>query len=90
LVAKDYATKWVEAKAFKTNTIVVTSIFLYEYILIRFGCPLIIIIDQGVHFINDTLKHLTEQFLLKHVSCTTYYPQGNGQQSLLTKSLVDY
>ncbi len=33
-----YATKWVEAKAFKTNIVVVTSIFQYEYILTRFGC----------------------------------------------------
>jgi len=45
-----------------------------EYILIRFGCPLTIVIDQGVHFINDTIKHLTKLFLLKHVNSTTYYP----------------
>jgi hypothetical protein len=36
LVATDYATKWVKAKAFKTNTAIIR--FLYEYILIRFGC----------------------------------------------------
>ncbi len=41
----DYATKWVEAKALKTNTATVITIFLYECILIRFGCPLTIIID---------------------------------------------
>ncbi len=60
LVAIDYATKWVKAKALKTNTIVVTVIFLYEYILTRFGCPFIIVTDEGVHFINDTIKHLTK------------------------------
>jgi hypothetical protein len=43
LVAINYATKWVEAKALRTNTIVVIAIFLYEYILTRFGCPLTII-----------------------------------------------
>jgi hypothetical protein len=47
--------------------------------LTTFRCPLTIITNQGIHFINDTIKHLTKQFLLKHVSCTTYYPQGNGQ-----------
>ncbi len=62
MVAIDYATKWVEAKAFKTNIVVVIAKFLYEYILTKFGCPLTIVIDQEVHFINDTIKHLIEYF----------------------------
>jgi hypothetical protein len=32
---------------------------LYSRIFI-FGCPSTIDIDQGVHFINDTIKHLIE------------------------------
>jgi hypothetical protein len=44
----------------------------------RFGCPLTIVIDQGVHFINYVIKHLINHFLLKHVNSITYYPQGNG------------
>jgi hypothetical protein len=56
LVVTDYATKWVEANALTTNIGVVQTKFLYEYILTRFRYPLIIVIDQGVHFINDTIK----------------------------------
>jgi hypothetical protein len=59
-VATNYATKWVEAKALRTNTIVIIARFLYEYILITFGCPLTIVTNEGVHFINDTIKHLIE------------------------------
>jgi hypothetical protein len=59
LVARDYATKWVKAKALKTNIAVIIARFLYEYIMIRFGCPLIIVTNQGEHFINDTIKHFT-------------------------------
>jgi hypothetical protein len=74
LVAIDYATKWVEAKAFRTNIVIVTAKFQYEYILTKFGFPLTIVTNQGIHFINETIKHLTKQFLLKHVSSTIYYP----------------
>jgi hypothetical protein len=87
LIATNYATKWVEARTLKTNTIVVTIIFLYECILTKFRCPLIIVIDQGVHFINDAIKYLTDYFLMKHVSSTTYYPQGNGQAKSTNKVL---
>jgi hypothetical protein len=59
LVAIDYATKWVEAKALRTNILVIIAGFLYEYILTRFGCPLTIVTYQGVHLINDIIKHLT-------------------------------
>jgi hypothetical protein len=52
IVATDYATKWVETKTLKTNTIVVTTNFFYECILTKFGRPLTIVIDQGVHFIK--------------------------------------
>jgi hypothetical protein len=87
LVTIDYATKWIEAKALKTNTVVVIARFMYEYILTKFGCPLTIVTDQGVHFINDIFKYLIKQFLLKHDSSTTYYPQGNGQAESTNKDI---
>jgi hypothetical protein len=87
LVATNYATKWMEAKELRTNIIVVTIKFMYECILTRFRCPLTIVIDQGVHFINDAIKYLTDHFSLKHVSSTTYYPQRNGQAKCTNKVL---
>jgi hypothetical protein len=45
LVTIDYATKWVEAWTFYTNITAVTTKFLYKHIIMRFGCPLTIVIN---------------------------------------------
>jgi hypothetical protein len=58
---------------------------LYEYIFTIFGCPLIIVIDQGTHFINDAIRYLINHFILKHTSYTIYYSQGNGEVEFTNK-----
>jgi hypothetical protein len=47
LVAIHYATKWVETQALCTNTTTVITKFLYEHILVKFGCPLTIMANQN-------------------------------------------
>ncbi len=78
LITTDYATKWVETRALRTNITIVIAKFVYECILTKFGCPLTIVTNKGVHFIDDAIKYLIDHFVLKHVSSTTCYPQGNG------------
>ncbi len=85
LITINYVTKWVEARALRTNIVVVIAKFWY-CILTKFGCPFTIVTDQGVHFINDAIKYLTDHFLMKHVSSTTY-PWGNGQAESTNKVL---
>jgi len=75
----------VETRALRTNIAIATTKKNYECILTMFICPLIIVVDQGVHFINDAIKYLTDHFLLKHVNSITYYLQGNGQAKFINK-----
>jgi hypothetical protein len=77
LIAINYVTKWVEARAFHTNTTAITTKFMYEHILMRFRCLLTIVIDQGTHFINDVIRYLTNHFICKQTSFVIYYPQGS-------------
>ncbi len=77
LVATYYVTKWVATRTLRIDTATITINFLYECILTKFGCPLTIVTNQGVHFIKNAIKYLINHLLLKHVNSTTYYPQGN-------------
>ena len=85
LVATDYATKWVEAHAPRTNIAAVTTKFLNDNIVTRYACPLELVSDQGSHFINDAIRDLTYNFLIKHKTSTTYYPQENRQAESTNK-----
>ncbi len=41
--------------------------------------------NQGTHFINDTIRYLTDHFILRHNISIVYYPQGNGQAKSTNK-----
>ena len=78
LVATNYCTKWVKAKALRYNTAKSTVKFLYECIRCRFGCPIELVSNQGPHFINDVVASLTSHYAVVHRRSTSYYPQANG------------
>ncbi len=86
IITTNYTIKWVEAKAFKGNTTKNTVKFIYENIIIRFGCPTHFVNDQGSHFINKTIEVLVEELMIVHHKSTTYL-QGNGYVKLTHKTL---
>nr|GFA84634.1 reverse transcriptase domain-containing protein [Tanacetum cinerariifolium] len=78
LVAVDYLSKWVEAKALPTNDARVVVIFL-KSLFSRFGTPKAIISDLGTHFFNDQFSRVMEKYGVTHHLSTTYHPQTSGQ-----------
>ena len=88
IIAVEYVTKWEEAEPVDTCSSEIATNFIYENIITRFGCPLTLISDQGTHFINKTIKTLTDQFQIGHQRSTAYHPQSNGVIEAFNKTLT--
>ena len=88
ITAVEYVTKWAEAEPIETCSSEVATKFIYENIITRFGFPITLINDQGSHFINKTIKALTDQFKIDHRCSTTYHPQSNGAIEAVSKKLT--
>ncbi|KAL0324589.1 UNVERIFIED_CONTAM: hypothetical protein Scaly_2426000 [Sesamum calycinum] len=58
LLAVDYVSKWVEAKATRTDDSAAVIGFVKSHIFNRFGVPRAIISDQGSHFCNRAVGTL--------------------------------
>nr|GFA35713.1 reverse transcriptase domain-containing protein [Tanacetum cinerariifolium] len=77
LVAVDYLSKWVEAKALPTNDARVVCKFL-KSLFTRFGTPRAIISDRGTHFCNDQFAKVMRKYEVTHRLSIAYHPQTSG------------
>nr|GEU58505.1 DNA-directed DNA polymerase [Tanacetum cinerariifolium]GEU99003.1 DNA-directed DNA polymerase [Tanacetum cinerariifolium] len=78
LVAVDYLSKWVEAKALPTNDAQVVVKFL-KSLFSRFGTPRAIISDRGTHFYNDQFARVMTKYGVTHRLAIAYHPQTSGK-----------
>nr|GFA86037.1 reverse transcriptase domain-containing protein [Tanacetum cinerariifolium] len=85
LVAVDYLSKWVEAKALPTNVARVVCKFL-KSLFARFGSPRAIISDRGTHFCNDQFSKVMLKYGVTHRLSTAYHPQTSGQVEVSVES----
>ncbi|GJZ69240.1 reverse transcriptase domain-containing protein [Tanacetum coccineum] len=78
LVAVNYLSKWVKAKALPTNDASVVVKFL-KSLFARFGTPRAIISDRGTHFCNEKFAKVMSKYGITHHLATAYHPQTSGQ-----------
>nr|GEW82860.1 reverse transcriptase domain-containing protein [Tanacetum cinerariifolium] len=86
LVAVNYLSKWVEAKALPTNDARVVVKFL-KSLFSRFGTPRAIISDHGTHFCNDQFARVMTKYGVIHRLATAYHPQTSGQVEVFNRGL---
>nr|GEZ75697.1 reverse transcriptase domain-containing protein [Tanacetum cinerariifolium] len=76
----------VEAKALPTNNARVVVKFL-KSLFSRFGIPLEIISDRGIHFCNDQFIRVMIKYGVTHRLATAYHPQTSGQVEVSNRGL---
>ncbi|GKD58618.1 reverse transcriptase domain-containing protein [Tanacetum coccineum] len=86
LVAVDYLSKWVEAKALPTNDARVVVKFL-KSLFARFGTPRTIISDRRTHFCNDQFAKVMSKYGVTHRLAIAYHPQTSGQVEVSNRGL---
>ncbi|GJV51448.1 reverse transcriptase domain-containing protein [Tanacetum coccineum] len=86
LVAVDYLSKWVEAKALPTNDARVVVKFL-KSLFVRFRTPRAIISDRGTYFCNDQFAKVMSKYGVTHRLATAYHPQTSGQVEVSNQGL---
>ncbi|GJU30088.1 reverse transcriptase domain-containing protein [Tanacetum coccineum] len=78
LVAVDYLSKWVEAKALPTNEARVFCKFL-KSLFTRFDASRAIISDRETYFCNDQFAKVMLKYGVTHRLSTAYHPQTSRQ-----------
>ncbi|GJX16542.1 reverse transcriptase domain-containing protein [Tanacetum coccineum] len=86
LVAVDYMSKWIEAKALPTNDARVV-VKILKSLFARFGTPRAIISDRGTHFCNDQFAKVMLKYGVTHRLATAYHPQTSGQVEVSNRGL---
>ncbi|GJS62116.1 reverse transcriptase domain-containing protein [Tanacetum coccineum] len=86
LMAVDYLSKWVEAKALPTNDALVV-VKILKSLFARFGTPRAIISDRGTYFFNDQFAKVMLKYGVTHRRSTSYHPQTSGQVEVSNRGL---
>ncbi|KAM2922713.1 hypothetical protein COP2_039036 [Malus domestica] len=87
LLAVDYVSKWVEAKATRSNDSIVVSDFIKTNVFSRFGMPRVFISDGGSHFCSRTIEALFRKYNVKYKVSTPYHPQTSGQAEVSNREI---
>ena len=79
LVAVDYATNWPVARAVPVASKEAVADFIYEEIMMKFGCPSEILTDRGANFNSELVKTYLKRAGTHHKLTSAYHPRTNSK-----------
>ena len=86
-ITMNYVSKWVEEIACPKNDANTVVGFLQINILSRFGAPITIISDGGIHFENKVFEKLMSRYGIKQIMSLAYHPQKNEQAKISNREI---
>nr|GEY99573.1 reverse transcriptase domain-containing protein [Tanacetum cinerariifolium] len=86
LLAVNYLSKWVKAKALPTNNARVICKIL-KSLFARFGTPRAIISDRSTYFCNNRFAKVMLKYGVTYRLATTYHPQTSGHVEVSNRGL---
>ena len=78
VVAIEYFSKWIEAKAVQNVTSQVIQKFFWQNVVCRFGVPYEITVDNGKQFDSTDFRKFCFHLGTKLCFASVYHPQSNG------------
>jgi hypothetical protein len=87
IMAIDYFTKCLESMPMFSNDSEIVVLFIFNQIITKFRALKSIFTDDGSHFQNQMILELEPKLAFKKGHSSHYYPQENGQEETINKSL---
>jgi hypothetical protein len=66
IMTTEYLTRWAKAALLKDCIEEMVARFIFENVITRFGCPRVLMRNQGSHFHNETIHKITQAFMIHH------------------------
>ena len=89
IVAIDYFTKWVEAKALAKITTKHVTQFFWESVICRYRLPRILVTDNGLQFYNEEFRKYYDDNDIDLHFTSVAYPQSNGQAKVANRIILN-
>ncbi|KAK4511024.1 uncharacterized protein ATC70_012229 [Mucor velutinosus] len=79
LTAVDYLTNWPIARSVPVASTEAVADFIYEEIVMRFGCPSEIVTDRGANFTSGLVAAYTKRVGTNHKLTSAFHPRTNSK-----------